>query len=118
MNLFKPIWFQIESHYHANKITKLSGNDFIDLLEEISKKEKLTCSPTSLTLYTKKKTDSQLITLNNEIFKGCQKNFNNLTERYEIDEDNPIRVKLPGMACNLDERQGKPLRRNDWSTRT
>ncbi|GBB89726.1 hypothetical protein RclHR1_16500001 [Rhizophagus clarus] len=95
MSLFKPIWFQIESHYHANKITELSGNDFIDLIEAISKKEKLTCSPSRLTLYTKKKADSQFITLNNEIFKDCQKNFNNLTGIYEIDEDNPIRVKLP-----------------------
>jgi hypothetical protein len=98
MSLFNPIWFQIKSHYHANKITELSGNNLIDLFEKISKKEKLTCSPTSLTLYTKKKTDSQLITLNNEIFKGCQKNFNNLIGIYKIDEDNPIRVKLPGIC--------------------
>ena len=97
MSLSKPVWFQIESHYHANKITELPGNDFIDLLEEISKKEKLNCSPSSLALYTKKKTDSQLITLDNTIFKDCQKNFTKLTEIYEIDEDNPIRVRLPGM---------------------
>ncbi|GBB85883.1 hypothetical protein RclHR1_12330004 [Rhizophagus clarus] len=64
-------------------------------LKQYQKKKKLSCSPSRLTLYTKKKADSQFITLNNEIFKDCQKNFNNLTGIYEIDEDNPIRVKLP-----------------------
>ncbi|CAB4434893.1 unnamed protein product [Rhizophagus irregularis] len=61
----------------------------------------MTCVPSSLTLYVKKKADLQRITLDNAIFKDCQKNLIKLTEIYEIDEDNPIGVRL------LDEHQSK-----------
>src|SRR5947207_14906504 len=94
----KHIWYQVKGR-DINHVNKPSINEFVQLREEIKTKESLQASASALILIVKKVDEHDYTILNANFFcSKCSNNFNRLVARFNITEDNPIKVTLLCMS--------------------
>jgi hypothetical protein len=95
------IWYQVLEEGRSAMPIGFDGQYIADLQEEIAKKSQLLCAPDQLKLFVKKQGSDEEMSLH-DIRKELKKDFSfeRMVDEYEITEDNPILVRLPGMLLS------------------
>lgn len=93
------VWFRVNKvGLHSTKLKGVTIDDLDDLRTEIKNKtpEDITCSAPALRLEVIRPYNGETIELNQKLLKLYDGDVKDFVEEFEISEDNPIKVCLPG----------------------
>ena len=90
---YATVWYQVEGRDPA-KLRAFLGQDIDDLRRAVTNDSKLEVAPNELTLFVKDPNSGQEVKLNERLRKKYG-DFSNLISVYEIDDENPVVVRVP-----------------------
>ena len=94
----KYIWYQV-GEGEISRVDQPSVNEFSQLRRAIKEHEGLQDAASTLILRAKKENEQEYTTLNANFFRdSCGNNFISLIRKFNITQDNPIKVTLPSMS--------------------
>jgi hypothetical protein len=95
------IWYQVLEEGRSAMPIGFDGQYIADLLRAIKEDSQLECAANQLQLFVKKQGSDEEKSLS-DIRKELKKDFSfeRMVNEYEITEDNPILVRLPGMLLS------------------